>query len=37
MQEKLEKTYAGVFAAMQKEIGSCPSVHVKQEYGTPQK
>ena len=38
-QEKLEKTYAGVFAAMQKEIGSCPSVHVwmKQEYGTPQK
>ena len=37
MQEKLEKTYAGVFAAMQKDIGSCPSVHVKQEYGTPQK
>ena len=38
-QEKLEKTYAGVFAAMQKEIGSCPSVHVwmKQEYGTAQK
>ena len=38
-QEKLEKTYAGVFAAMKKEIGSCPSVHVwmKQEYGTPQK
>ena len=38
-QEKLEKTYAGIFAAMQKEIGSCPSVHVwmKQEYGTPQK
>ena len=39
MQEKLDKTYAGVFAAMQKEIGSCPSVHVwmKQEYGTPEK
>jgi len=39
MQEKMDKTYAGVFAAMQKEIGSCPSVHVwmKQEYGTPEK
>ena len=39
MQERLDKTYAGVFAAMQKEISNCPSVHVwvKQEYDTPQK